>query len=43
VLEGEFDTYRILKDGLKDGEKIIIDGAFHVNNERKRLALGGNQ
>jgi len=43
VLEGEFDTYRILKDGLKEGEKIIIDGAFHVNNERKRLALGGNQ
>jgi len=43
TLEGEFDTFRILRDGVREGEKIILDGAFHVNNERKRMALGGNQ
>ncbi len=43
TLEGEFDTYRILTGGLDDGVKIILDGAFHVNNERKRTALMGNQ
>jgi cobalt-zinc-cadmium efflux system membrane fusion protein len=43
TLAGEFDTFRILTDGLKEGERIILDGAFHVNNERKRTALMGSQ
>ncbi len=43
TLEGEFDTWRVLTGGLQDGEKIILDGAFHVNNERKRTALLGSQ
>lgn len=43
TLEGELDTFRVLKEGIKDGEKIILDGAFHVNNERKRTALMGSQ
>lgn len=43
TVEGELDTYRILTGGLKEGEKIILDGAFHVNNERKRTALMGSQ
>lgn len=43
TLEGEFDTNRILISGVQEGEKIILDGAFHVNNERKRNALLGSQ
>ncbi len=43
TIEGEFDTSRILSGGLREGEKIILDGAFHVNNERKRNALLGSQ
>ena len=43
VLEGEFDTSRVLTSGLTEGEKIILDGAFHINNERKRNALLGSQ
>jgi cobalt-zinc-cadmium efflux system membrane fusion protein len=27
--------------GLKSGESIVIDGAFHLNNERKRKELEG--
>jgi len=30
----------VVKDGLKDGDEIVIDGAFHLNNERKRKNLG---
>jgi cobalt-zinc-cadmium efflux system membrane fusion protein len=30
----------VVKDGLKDGDAIVIDGAFHLNNERKRKILG---
>ena len=28
-------------EGLKAGEVIVIEGAFHLNNERKRLGLEG--
>jgi cobalt-zinc-cadmium efflux system membrane fusion protein len=38
----EMDGRRVLIDGLQPGEKIVLDGAFHLNNERKRLALQGN-
>jgi cobalt-zinc-cadmium efflux system membrane fusion protein len=27
--------------GVEPGERIVLDGAFHLNNERKRLALQG--
>lgn len=30
---------RVLVDGVRDGERIVLDGAYHLNNERKRLAL----
>ncbi len=36
-----FDDARVLLKGIQPGEKIITDGAFHLNNERKRLALQG--
>jgi cobalt-zinc-cadmium efflux system membrane fusion protein len=28
-------------EGLLEGEKIVIDGAFHLNNERRRKELEG--
>lgn len=30
---------RIVLEGLKSGEQIVIDGAFHLNNERLRQSL----
>jgi membrane fusion protein, heavy metal efflux system len=30
----------VVKDGLKEGDAIVLDGAFHLNNERKRRILG---
>jgi membrane fusion protein, heavy metal efflux system len=32
---------RILMDGLRPGEKIVVEGAFHLNNERIRLSVQG--
>jgi cobalt-zinc-cadmium efflux system membrane fusion protein len=37
----EFGDTRVLEDGLKSGERIVLDGAFHLNNERKRRAISG--
>jgi cobalt-zinc-cadmium efflux system membrane fusion protein len=39
-LGGEFDGRRELRSGVRPDEVIVIDGAFHLNNERKRRALG---
>ena len=30
-------------EGVRGSEKIVTDGAFHLNNERKRSALGGEE
>lgn len=38
----ETDDVRPVEDGLKGGEQIVVDGAFHLNNERNRAALGGS-
>lgn len=32
---------RVLVDGLAPGERIVIDGAFHLNNERRRRLVRG--
>ncbi|WP_321473703.1 efflux RND transporter periplasmic adaptor subunit [uncultured Paludibaculum sp.] len=40
-LAGEFDESRVVVNGLNGDETIVLDGAFHLNNERKRLALQG--
>lgn len=34
---------RVLLDGLQDKDEIVMEGAFHMNNERKRQALGGEE
>lgn len=36
----EQDGRRVLQSGLREGERIVIGGAFHLNNERKRRAQG---
>lgn len=33
---------RVVVEGLNSGEKIVAEGAFHLNNERNRQALEGN-
>jgi cobalt-zinc-cadmium efflux system membrane fusion protein len=37
----QFGDTRVVKNGLAPGEKIVVDGAFHLNNERKRRIMGG--
>jgi cobalt-zinc-cadmium efflux system membrane fusion protein len=33
--------YRPVISGLKDGQEIAVNGAFHLNAERKRQLTGG--
>lgn len=33
---------RVLLSGLKGGEKLVVDGAFHLNNERNRKEMEGS-
>lgn len=40
-LGGEFGTDRVVLAGIRQGEKILLDGAFHLNNERRRRAVRG--
>lgn len=41
TLGAEVDGNRVVTAGISPGEKIVLDGAFHLNNERKRMALQG--
>lgn len=43
ALGDEFGEYRVLVDGLRPEEQIVLDGAFHLNNQRKQNALQGGQ
>lgn len=39
----ETDDRRVLEGGLRADESIVLDGAFHLNNQRKQNAIkGGN-
>lgn len=42
-LGAEIDGQRVLVEGVKEGEKILIDGAFHLNNERRRQLLRSSE
>lgn len=33
---------RVLLSGLKGGERLVVDGAFHLNNERNRKEMEGS-
>jgi cobalt-zinc-cadmium efflux system membrane fusion protein len=41
TLGEEFRDRRVLLTGVSGGEKIVVDGAFHLNNERRRAVLRG--
>jgi len=38
----EYDGRRVVLAGLREAEIIVVEGAFHLNNERKRRELSGN-
>lgn len=41
TLGPEINDRRVLLAGIEDDEKIVLDGAFHLNNQRKKQAMGG--
>ena len=41
TLGGEYEGYRSVISGLAADERIVADGAFHLNNERRRRELQG--
>ena len=42
VLGPEYGGRRVVIEGLKGNERIVVDGAFHLNNERRRIAMRGS-
>jgi len=42
TLGEETGGLRVVESGLKGGERIVAEGAFHLNNERKRTELEGS-
>ena len=41
TLDEENNGYMTVLSGLKEGERIVTEGAFHLNNERKRKEFEG--
>jgi cobalt-zinc-cadmium efflux system membrane fusion protein len=41
-LANESGELRVVQSGLAVGEQVVVDGAFHLNNERKRAELEGS-
>ncbi|MBY4896106.1 efflux RND transporter periplasmic adaptor subunit [Cupriavidus sp. AU9028] len=39
-LGAESDGMRVVQSGLKSGDRVVVNGAFHLDNERKRLEQG---
>ena len=39
-LGAESDGMRVVLSGVKAGDRIVVGGAFHLDNERKRLEQG---
>lgn len=40
VLGADHEGMRQIVSGLAKGDRVVVDGAFHLNNERKRSSLG---
>ena len=43
TLGAEQNGTRVLIDGVRPNERIVLEGAFHLNNERRRLALRSSE
>jgi len=43
TLGEEFEGQRILLNGINPTDRIVLDGSFHLNNERRRLAVRGSE
>jgi cobalt-zinc-cadmium efflux system membrane fusion protein len=41
VLADEAGRFRVVESGVSDGDPVVVEGAFHLNNERKRAELEG--
>lgn len=41
TLGPEINDRRVLMEGVEPGEQIVLDGSFHLNNQRKKNAMGG--
>jgi len=41
-LGAEHDDARVLEEPWPSGQRLVVDGAFHLNNERRRLATQGS-
>jgi cobalt-zinc-cadmium efflux system membrane fusion protein len=39
-LGAESDGMRVVLGGIKAGDRVVVEGAFHLDNERKRLEQG---
>ena len=39
----EENDRRVVRSGVSEGERIVTEGAFHLNNQRKRNAIQGGQ
>jgi len=35
-LGDEVENHRVLLGGVQPGEQVVLDGAFHLNNERRQ-------
>lgn len=42
-LGAELAGKRVLVDGIREEERIVVDGAFHLNNERRRRSVRGGE
>jgi cobalt-zinc-cadmium efflux system membrane fusion protein len=38
-LQAAVNGLRPVSDGLREGQRVVVEGAFHLNNERKRAEL----
>jgi cobalt-zinc-cadmium efflux system membrane fusion protein len=43
VLGEETDDRRVLQSGIREGEYIVLDGAFHLINQRKQNEIKGGE
>ena len=43
MLGAEVGGVRVVMDGVREDETIVVDGAFHLNNERRRQLVRGEE